>query len=91
VTKPHDDELKAYLALPQIENKDDWVPLKWWKENEKLFPNLAVMARQYLGCPSTSATVERLFSAVGIAFSKKRRSSEAETLADIAFAKMNVD
>ena len=52
---------------------------------------LQVMARQYLGCPASSATVERLFSIVGNAFSKKRQSSEADTLADIVFAKVNVD
>ena len=48
------------------------------------------MARQYLGCPATSATVERLFSAVGIAFSDKRKSSHADTLSDVIFTRMNV-
>ena len=48
------------------------------------------MARQYLGCPATSATVERLFSKVGVAFSDKRKSSEAKTLANIAFAQANL-
>ena len=33
------------------------------------------MARQYLGCPASSATIERLFSVVGIAFSDKRKSA----------------
>ena len=89
--KPHADELKAYLALPQIENSSEWAGLDWWKENEKYFPNLAVMARQYFGCPATSATVERLFSAVGIAFSKLRKSSKAETLSNIAFTNLNVE
>ena len=56
------------------------------------FPNLEVMARQYLGCPATSATVERLFSKAGVAFSDKRKSSEAKTLANIriAFAQANL-
>ena len=49
------------------------------------------MARQYLGCPATSATVERLFSAVGLAFSNRRKSSSADTLADMAFTKLNLD
>ena len=89
--QPHIDEVKAYLALPQIENTNEWAALKWWKENEALFPNLAVMARQYLGCPATSATVERLFSAVGMSFSDKRQSGNAKTLADIAFTKMNFE
>ena len=54
--------------------------MTWWLEHQEQFPNLEVMARQYLGCPATSATVERLFSKVGIAFSAKRKSSEAATL-----------
>ncbi len=48
------------------------------------------MARQYLGCPASSATVERLFSQVGIAFSKLRKSAEPSTIADILFTKLNV-
>jgi len=49
------------------------------------------MARQYLGCPATSATaVERLFSQVGISFSQKRQSAQADAVADIIFTKMNV-
>ena len=54
------------------------------------FPNLARMARQYLGCPASSATVERLFSVVGIAFSDKRKSAKASTLEAIAFTKLNL-
>ena len=62
----------------------------WWQEHRSEFPNLEVMARQYLGCPATSATVERLFSKVGLDFSDKKKSSSAETLADRAFTKINV-
>ena len=64
--------------------------MRWWKENATKFPNLSVMARQYLGCPATSATVERLFSKVGIAFSAKRKRAEAATLEDIVFAQINL-
>lgn len=88
---PHTDELAAYLSLPQIEYQTEWDALIWWKENAKKFPNLSVMARQYLGCPATSATVERLFSQVGIAFSDRRKSAKANTLRNIVFAKMNLD
>ena len=48
------------------------------------------MARQYLGCPASSATVERLFSQVGIAFSDRRKNATADTIADIIFTKLNV-
>ena len=85
------DELAAYLALPQINYQTEWDSLEWWEANAKKFPNLSVMARQYLGCPATSATVERLFSQVGIAFSDKRKSSGADTIADLIFTKMNVE
>ena len=71
-------------------NDNDWVPLEWWEQHAKQFPNLSVMARQYLGCPSSSATVERLFSKVGIAFSAKRKSAGADTIANIIFTGQNV-
>ena len=48
------------------------------------------MARQYLGYPATSATVERLFSKVGNAFSKLRKRAEAETLKALMFAQANL-
>ena len=49
------------------------------------------MARQYLGVhDASSASVERLFSAVGIAYSAKRQSADAKTVADIMFTKTNL-
>jgi hypothetical protein len=48
------------------------------------------MARQYHGVPATLATVERLFSAVGFAFADRRKGASAETLANLAFAKLNL-
>ena len=64
--------------------------INWWKENEKTFPNVAVMARQYLGCPASSAAVERLFSQVGIAFSDKRKRASPNTLTSIMFSNANL-
>ena len=84
------DELDAYLALPQIKFKTERDSTEWWKEHSKDFPNVAVMARQYLGCPASSATVERLFSLVGIAFAAKRKRAEAGTIEDIMFARCNL-
>ena len=75
--------------------RSEWDSLKsGWEENAKSFPNLAVMVRQYLGCPVTSATVERLFSKViGVCFSAKRRRGKADTcdtVINTIFAKENV-
>ena len=71
--RANNDELKVYLEMEQLPNLSEWAGLDCWRENHKRFPNLSVMARQYLGCPATSASVERLFSAVGAAFEKKRK------------------
>ena len=84
------DELAEYLALLQVACKTEQDALDWWTENGARFPNLKVMARQYLGCPATSATVERLFSKVGIAYSGKRKCSGADTLESILFAQANL-
>ena len=84
------DELAAYLALPQVSMKEVSDPLQWWREHAELYPNVAVMARQYLGCPASSAAVERLFSQVGIAWSAKRKRGQAGTIEDIIFAHMNL-
>ena len=84
------DELKEYLALPQIKNTSERDAIDWWVAHHEQFPNLEVMARQYLGCPASSASVERLFSKVGIAFSAKRKSSSAGTLECLMFAAANL-
>jgi hypothetical protein len=84
------DELETYLALPQIKYTTERDATDWWKEHAKKFPNVTVMARQYLGCPASSAAVERLFSQVGIAFAAKRKSARAGTLGDMLFARINL-
>ena len=81
---------KAVAACASLSLVAQWAGLKWWEAHAAKFPNLSVMARQYLSCPATSASVERLFSKVGINFSAKRKSAEAETLSDIVFTKENL-
>ena len=63
--------------------------LEWWKANQDVFPHVANMARQYLGMPVSSATVERLFSSAGLAFSDLRQRMEPQTLEAILWAKFN--
>ena len=82
------DELAEYMKLEQVSNKVN--PTEWWKERAGVFPNLEVMARQYLGCPASSASVERLFLSVGVAFSDKRQSAKAATLESIMFTRGNL-
>ena len=43
------------------------------------------MARQYLGVPATSASVERVFSGVGLTFADLRKNMKNSTLEPIFF------
>ena len=54
------DELTAYLEVEQLKVKKtdpESIVGDWWLTNKAKFPNLEVMARQYLGVPASSATV----------------------------------
>ena len=88
------DELSAYLALPQVPVKTAdgkfLDTLGWWRANKDSFPRIAHMARQYLGVPASSATVERLFSGIGLTFSDLRKSVHESTTVDLAWTKFNV-
>ena len=48
-TAPHASEILKYLKLP-VENIKD--PLKWWVDNQYVYPNLYHMALDYLSIPS---------------------------------------
>jgi hypothetical protein len=75
-------KLKAYLACKRLEQShkdtnDDVIlhcPLIWWSEHAKLYPNLAVLARQWLCIPATSAPSERVFSHMGKTITAERAS-----------------
>ncbi|KAI4813793.1 hypothetical protein KUCAC02_003021 [Chaenocephalus aceratus] len=64
-------------------------PLQWWKENEKKFPSLAVVARSYLAAPATSTPSERLFSAAENIVSKKRARLTKEHVDMLTFLHSN--
>jgi hypothetical protein len=85
-------EREEYWAMPGIpgQNADggDVDILKWWKEiGQKKFPHVAVMARQYLGVPASSAIVERIFSFAGLTFSDLRKSLEDTTLEEFMWVR----
>ena len=80
-------ELEAYLRVPQVYSNVN--TLQWWKDHEAEFPHVARMAKQYLGVPATSASVERLFSSVGLVKTDLRGSLLDSTTVDIMWAKHN--
>lgn len=56
----HQDELEDYLSIG-AENGDENV-LSYWKQHANEWPNLSIMARDYLAATATSASSERGFS-----------------------------
>ena len=51
--------LETGFAVTFISGKDI---LDFWRMHEKEYPHLAKLARQFLGCLASSASVERIFS-----------------------------
>ena len=66
-------------------------PLTWWPRglNQDRFPNLARMVAQFLGCPATSASAERVFSFAGRLYDGLARHMSDGTLEERMWAKLN--
>jgi hypothetical protein len=73
------------------EGYDFLAVLKWWKDKQHKFPNLAVLARMYLSVRATSCAAERLFSTAGQLVTPLRNAMGAEVLQEILFVRKNSD
>ena len=60
-------------------------PLVWWKEHEKQFPNIAILAKALLAIPATSASSERVFSVAGLTVSKNRARLSSSIFASMVY------
>ena len=81
----HELELYAAMAVELADSNMSNI-LAWWGNNElktSCPPCLRSMARRYLGVPSTSALVKRLFSVAGRAFTELRHGLIGDTLEDL--------
>lgn len=70
-------EILRYLAEPQAVGTD---PLTWWKANAVQYPNLCLMACDYLAIPGSSAPCERIFSGAKNIVTDQRNRLLAETI-----------
>ena len=64
-------------------------PLAWWKENQFRFPTVALMARNYLGCPASTGGLERMFSSAGSCHDALKKRTKETTLETRLMAKYN--
>ncbi|VFQ74596.1 unnamed protein product [Cuscuta campestris] len=76
------NELAMYQGLPCDYDEDDveFDVLGWWKQNEHMFPSLAMLARQVLSVPVSTIAVEREFSAGGNILTDYQSCLNAESL-----------
>ncbi|KAI3641143.1 hypothetical protein MIR68_000822 [Amoeboaphelidium protococcarum] len=61
------------------------VPLGWWKMNQRKYPTVAKMVRDFLAVPSSSVASEQQFSQGGLIVSSKRYNLEPATIGAMAF------
>ena len=80
------DELEMYLARPQLTVTENFNVLKWWRAHTGVYPHLVKMVRNVLGCPLSSAGVERLFSDAGRMYSDEQQQMRAELMKAVLFA-----
>lgn len=86
-------EVDKYLALPQLplqRNGKDTNPLDWWKMHAPQLPNLAMMARQFLAMPASSAGPERVFSAAGKMHDGLKKNQKETTIGHMLEVKVNI-
>ncbi|KAI7940266.1 hypothetical protein MJO28_013918 [Puccinia striiformis f. sp. tritici] len=76
-----DDKLTTYIGgkyrLPADQADES---LHWWKVHHQEFPVLALLAKNYLACTATSASVERCFSAAADICGHDQGSLGAQTI-----------
>ena len=63
----------------------------WFEENKKDFPNVYLLAKEYLIIPASSAASERLFSKAGNIITKKRNRLLPETSQELIFLSSNAN
>jgi hypothetical protein len=78
-------EIETYLQMKSsnITTANNGNPLLFWKEHEKLLPNMSKLAKQIFSIPASSTAVERIFSSAGVVISQRRTSINPSTVNDI--------
>ena len=66
-------------------------PVQFWRENQSRFPRLAVIAKQTLPAPESTAVSERLFSIAGYILSQCRTRITDDDFQNQLFANVNSD
>lgn len=86
IQKEMDDYLSnSHRPGPQVD------VLKWWKNQQDVFPHLSSLVRKIFCITSTSASCERVFSAAGQVCTSKRYNLDPETIQKLTFIHDNYE
>lgn len=80
-------ELRMYLDDAILNRKED--PLIWWKDRQKTYPWLSILARKYLSIVATSVPCERIFSKAGQVITERRNRLKSTNVEKILFLHCN--
>ena len=87
------EEYNRYSATrsrPLTQNAKKLSTEEWWIRNLGSFPSVAVLAGEYLCIPSSSASVERMFSSNGHTLNKRRRLMPSEKVHQLTLVRDNM-
>ncbi|KAM8766865.1 E3 SUMO-protein ligase ZBED1-like [Acanthopagrus schlegelii] len=82
------DEIRRYRAEQPAGLNEN--PLTWWRSNEREYPLLAHLAKQYLCVPGTSIASERVFSTAGDIVTAKRSCLTPDHVNELLFLNKNL-
>lgn len=89
LTKSDDVDLSIDLYINLIRQNEFTDALNFWKCYQNKFPELAQLAKKFLGVQASSASVERMFNFAGHILSNKRRRSSIKLFENLVFLKLN--
>ena len=84
-----DSMIDEFTRITTTQRKEVSCRLDFWKNYEKLFPELAVLAKKFLSVQASSASCERMFSIAGHIFQCKRRRMSHGLFFALVFLKLN--
>ena len=84
-----DSMIDEFTRITTTQRKEVSCPLDFWKNYEKLFPELAVLAKKFLSVQASSASCERMFSIAGHIFQCKMRRMSHCLFCALVFLKLN--
>lgn len=85
----YQDEVTAYIDF-KTPKDDSFDVLTWWSEHERLFPNIAQIARSVLAIPATAAASKQDFLCAGYVIPERSSQLRQSTVDDILFLHSNL-